>query len=67
MAASDGAAPAKAIDIQRDALIGLHHIGCHEMEGFGLNDNEEILHREVVGDDLVKGYPVDPETGHNSH
>ena len=34
------------------------------MEDFGLNDNEESLHREVVGDDLVKGYPVHAETGH---
>ena len=53
-AASETVAPKTGFKVHREALRRLHAIGFDEMEGFGLDDNEESLHREVVGDDLVR-------------
>ena len=63
-AASRTIAPKTDFEIHREAVRRLHEIGFDEIEGFGLDDNGKSIHREVVGDHLVREYSVDTETGH---
>ncbi|MFT7578075.1 MAG: hypothetical protein ACI9XZ_004478, partial [Alphaproteobacteria bacterium] len=57
--------PKTDYEVHREALRRLQEIGFDEIDGFGLDDDEvESLHRDVVGDELAKSYPIDPETGY---
>ncbi|RPG40986.1 MAG: hypothetical protein CBC34_011440 [Hyphomicrobiaceae bacterium TMED74] len=63
-AASNVIAPKTDFEVHREALRRLNEVGFNEVEGFGLDDDGESLHREVISDQLTQEYPVDTETGY---
>ena len=58
-AASNVIAPKTDFEVHREALRRLNEVGFNEVEGFGLDDDGESLHREVISDQITQEYPVD--------